>query len=193
MKSKRIIASLLTVGMLLGLLPGAAFAEEGIPVVVEGLAICETCGEDPCVCEEETAVCETCGEEPCACEEESSSGPETPETEETEAPETETEKPEEEGGEPEPQEPEADSSEEEPMTALTLREEEPVETGYKGEALPEGPDMSGTEVNVTPENAQYTLDGAYGSIDGKTVHFTDGVYDALELGRTTKYAGSGTK
>ena len=30
MKSKRIIASLLTVGMLLGLLPGAAFAEEGI-------------------------------------------------------------------------------------------------------------------------------------------------------------------
>jgi len=198
MKSKRIIASLLTVGMLLGLLPGAAFAEEGIPVVVEGLAVCETCGEDPCVCEGETAVCETCGEDPCVCEEEPSGEPETPETEEPEAPETEapgteTEKPEEEGGEPEPQEPEADSSEEESMTALTLREEEPVETGYKEEALPEGPDMSGTVVNVTPENAQYTLDGAYGSIDGKTVHFTDGVYDALELGRTTKYAGSGTK
>ena len=112
MKSRRLLAILLTVGMLLGMLPGAAFAEEDIPAVVEGLAICETCGEDPCVCEEEP-----------------SSGPETPETEETEAPETETEKPEEEGGEPEPQEPEADSFEEEPMMALTLREEELVETG----------------------------------------------------------------
>ena len=112
MKSRRLLAILLTVGMLLGMLPGAAFAEEDIPAVVEGLAICETYGEDPC-----------------ACEEEPSSEPETPETEETEAPETETEKPEEEGGEPEPQEPEAGSFEEEPMMALTLREEELVETG----------------------------------------------------------------
>lgn len=65
--------------------------------------------------------------------------------------------------------------------------------GYKGDTLPEGPDMSGTTVTVIPENAQYTLDGAYGSIDGKTIHFSAGTYEALELGRTTKYAGSGTK
>lgn len=66
------------------------------------------------------------------------------------------------------------------------------ETGYNGEDLPAGPDMSGTEVTVTPENAQYTLDGAYGSIDGKTIVFDVGEYPVLELGRGTKYAGSGT-
>lgn len=175
MKSKRTIAILLAVGMLLGLLPAAAFAEETVPAVVEGLAVCETCGEDPCVCEEETSS-EPGTEETEALEEELSLEPEIPETEEPEAPGIETEKP-----------------EEEPMTVLTLREEEPVVTGYKGEELPEGPDMNGAVVNVTPENAQYTLDGAYGTIDGKTVHFTAGNYDALELGRTTKYAGSGTK
>ncbi len=175
MKSKRTIAILLAVGMLLGLLPAAAFAEETVPAVVEGLAVCETCGEDPCVCEEETSS-EPGTEETEAPEEELSLEPEIPETEEPEAPGIETEKP-----------------EEEPMTVLTLREEEPVVTGYSGEELPEGPDMNGAVVNVTPENAQYTLDGAYGTIDGKTVHFTAGNYDALELGRTTKYAGSGTK
>ena len=67
-------------------------------------------------------------------------------------------------------------------------------TGYWDEALPTGPDMSGTVVTVTPENAQYTLDGAYGSIDGKTIHFSAGTYPAvLILGRPTKFTGSGTK
>ena len=44
--------------------------------------------------------------------------------------------------------------------------------GYAGEDLPTGPDMTGSIIDVTPENAQYTLDGAYGSIDGKTINFT---------------------
>lgn len=66
--------------------------------------------------------------------------------------------------------------------------------GYNGEALPAGPDMSGDVVNVTPENAQYTLDGAYGSIEGKTIHFTAGDYeDVLVLARPSKYAGSQTE
>ena len=67
------------------------------------------------------------------------------------------------------------------------------ETGYNKEALPTGPDMSGTVITVTPENAQYTLDGAYGSIDNKTVVLSAGTYSQLELGRATKYADSGTK
>mgnify|MGYP004483180195 CR=1 FL=1 len=66
------------------------------------------------------------------------------------------------------------------------------ETGYEGAALPTGPDMSGTEVNVTPENIQYVLDGAYGSIDGKTLVLAAGNYDTLKLGLATKYAGSNT-
>ena len=94
MKSKRTIAILLAVGMLLGLLPAAAFAEETVPAVVEGLAVCETCGEDPCVCEEETSS-EPGTEETEAPEEELSLEPEIPETEEPEAPGIETEKPEE--------------------------------------------------------------------------------------------------
>ena len=66
-------------------------------------------------------------------------------------------------------------------------------TGYNGVGLPAGPDMSGTVVNVNTENAQYTLDGAYGSIDEKTIVFAAGTYNQLELGRATKYAGSNTK
>ena len=67
------------------------------------------------------------------------------------------------------------------------------ETGYKNQALPTGPDMSGTMVEVNAENAQYTLDGAYGSIDGKTIKFTQNITTTLILGRPTKYAGSNTK
>lgn len=47
----------------------------------------------------------------------------------------------------------------------------------------EGPDMSGTVVNVTTENAQAVLDGKYGSIDGKTIHFAQGAYEKLYLAR----------
>ena len=66
-------------------------------------------------------------------------------------------------------------------------------TGYNGVKLPAGPDMSGTVVNVNTENAQYTLDGAYGSIDGKAIVFAAGTYNQLELGRATKYADSNTE
>ena len=46
-----------------------------------------------------------------------------------------------------------------------------------------GPDMSGTVVNVTAANAQDVLDGKYGSIDGKTIHFAQGAYEKLYLAR----------
>lgn len=67
-------------------------------------------------------------------------------------------------------------------------------TGIAAEsALPDGPAASGDVWTVTPENAQETLDGAYGSIDGKTIHFSAGTYtDALVLARPTKYSGSNT-
>jgi len=66
-------------------------------------------------------------------------------------------------------------------------------TGYENATLPTGPDMSGTVVTVTPENAQYTLDGAYGSIDGKTINFSSGSYtDTLVIGRATKFTNSNT-
>ena len=47
----------------------------------------------------------------------------------------------------------------------------------------EGPDMRGTVVNVTAANAQDVLDGKYGSIDGKTIHFAQGAYEKLYLAR----------
>lgn len=65
-------------------------------------------------------------------------------------------------------------------------------TGYNGETLPAGPDMSDTVINVTAANAQYTLDGAYGSINGKTINFTETVPYTLDLARPTKFEGSGT-
>ena len=65
-------------------------------------------------------------------------------------------------------------------------------TGYNGETVPTGPDMSGTVINVTAANAQYTLDGAYGSINGKTINFTENVPYTLDLARPTKFEGSGT-
>ena len=62
------------------------------------------------------------------------------------------------------------------------------------EILPAGPIVSGNTWTVKPANAQYTLDGAYGSIDGKTIHFSTGEYtEKLILGRPTKYAGSNTE
>ncbi len=60
-------------------------------------------------------------------------------------------------------------------------------------ALPAGPDMSGEVVNVNAANAQYTLDGAYGSIDGKTINFTESISGTLVLGRPNRFAGSNTK
>lgn len=60
-------------------------------------------------------------------------------------------------------------------------------------ALPAGPDMSGDIVNVTAANAQYTLDGAYGSIDGKTINFTESISETLVLGRPNRFPGSNTK
>ncbi len=69
--------------------------------------------------------------------------------------------------------------------------------GYKEDGyaslLPTGPDMTSTVVNVTAANAQYVLDGAYGSIDGKTIHFTQSITDVLVLGRPTRFAASNTK
>ena len=50
-------------------------------------------------------------------------------------------------------------------------------------AADEGPDMSGTVVNVTAANAQDVLDGKYGSIDGKTIHFAQDAYEKLYLAR----------
>ena len=85
------------------------------------------------------------------------------------------------------------TSENAPEDSVPETETDRDTTGYKGEELPQGPDMSGTVVKVTPENAQYTLDGAYGSINGKTIHFTGGPYEeVLVLARSTKFSGSNT-
>ena len=61
------------------------------------------------------------------------------------------------------------------------------------DTLPAAPTMNGNEWTVTPDNAQATLDGAYGSIDGKTIILSAGTYGQLELGRATAYEGSNTK
>ena len=60
------------------------------------------------------------------------------------------------------------------------------------EQLPSAPTRNGDEWTVTTENIQKTLDGAYGSIDGKTIILSAGNYGKLELGRATKYTGSNT-
>lgn len=65
-------------------------------------------------------------------------------------------------------------------------------TSGKAEALPATPDMNGAVVDVTAAQAQYVLDGAYGSIDGKTINFTESINDTLILGRASKYDGSKT-
>ena len=81
-----------------------------------------------------------------------------------------------------------------PTGALALDTTTRDTTDYDGAALPKGPDTSGNVWTVTPENAQYTLDGAYGSIDGKTINFSSGPYnEVLVLGRATKFSGSETE
>lgn len=65
-------------------------------------------------------------------------------------------------------------------------------TSGKAEALPATPDMNREVVDVTAAQAQYVLDGAYGSIDGKTINFTESINDTLILGRASKYDGSKT-
>mgnify|MGYP004662750961 CR=1 FL=1 len=65
-------------------------------------------------------------------------------------------------------------------------------TSDTAEALPAAPDMSGEVVNVTAAQAQYVLDGAYGSIVGKTINFTESIDATLVLGRASKYDGSQT-
>ena len=57
-------------------------------------------------------------------------------------------------------------------------------TAMAEETLPTAPTMNGNEwtVTVTTENIQATLDGAYGSIDGKTIILSAGTYGQLELG-----------
>ena len=65
--------------------------------------------------------------------------------------------------------------------------------GYNSAELPKGPDTTTDIWTVTPENAQYTLDGAYGSINGKTIRFSAGTYgNVLVLGRASKFSGSET-
>ena len=65
-------------------------------------------------------------------------------------------------------------------------------TAMAEETLPTAPAKNGNEWTVTTENIQATLDGAYGSIDGKTIILSAGTYGQLELGRATKYPGSNT-
>ncbi len=71
--------------------------------------------------------------------------------------------------------------------------------GYKDNgyatSIPAGPeDMTVSTIDVTAANAQYVLDGAYGSIDGKTINFTESITDqVLVLGRPNKFSGSNTK
>ena len=78
------------------------------------------------------------------------------------------------------------------VMALGLLPTVALADGESGTALPAAPGMSGNVINVNAENAQYTLDGAYGPIDGKTIVFSTGDYSRLELGRATKYEGSHT-
>lgn len=78
--------------------------------------------------------------------------------------------------------------------ALTVKTTETqTDKGYDGKDLPAGPAKDGDVWTVNPENAQYTLDGAYGSINGKMINFSAGNYDVLELNRPTKFAGSETE
>lgn len=64
--------------------------------------------------------------------------------------------------------------------------------GYMGAVLPASPVVVGNVMTVNTENAQYALDGAYGSIDGMTIKFSAGTYPQLIFGRPNKYPGSHT-
>ena len=84
------------------------------------------------------------------------------------------------------------------VTTISWAEDPEVGKGYRdggsGYAeLPAAPTEANGVINVTAANAQYTLDGAYGSIDGKTINFTESIGSVLLLGRPTKYAGSNTE
>ena len=84
------------------------------------------------------------------------------------------------------------------VTTMAWAEDPEVGKGYRdggsGYAeLPAAPTEANGVINVTAANAQYTLDGAYGSIDGKTINFTENIDSVLLLGRPTKYAGSNTE
>ena len=47
-----------------------------------------------------------------------------------------------------------------------------------------------TVYNVTPATAQKCFDGEMGSLDNAVIYLGKGVYDGLEFGRATKYAGT---
>ena len=70
-------------------------------------------------------------------------------------------------------------------------------TGYRDggavEALPDAPIKEGNVWKVNSKNYQYVLDGAYGNISGKTIHFTESIDKPLVLGRPTKFSGSSTR
>ena len=85
------------------------------------------------------------------------------------------------GGEDDTEAEQVDASGEETGNSVPMSASGRDTVGYGGEALPAGPDMSGSVVTVTPENAQYTLDGAYGSINGKTIHFPQGSHIDRDL------------
>ncbi len=53
----------------------------------------------------------------------------------------------------------------------------------------EAPDMTGTIIDVTVDNAQDVLDGKYGNIDGKTIQLAAGDYGMLYL-RQSLYEGA---
>lgn len=55
------------------------------------------------------------------------------------------------------------------------------------------PDMSGDVISVNAKQAQDVLDGKYGDINGKTIHFTEDITETLELARPTSYESSQTK
>ncbi len=81
------------------------------------------------------------------------------------------------------------------ITALATVNPDTRDTrGYFDETLPQEPEKAGDVWTVTPENAQYTLDGAYGSINGKTICFARGEYtEQLILGRVNKFSGSNSQ
>lgn len=60
-------------------------------------------------------------------------------------------------------------------------------------ALAADPDTSSDVINVDASNAQDVLDGKYGDITGKTIHFTENIPVVLDLARPTKHQGSGTE
>lgn len=62
------------------------------------------------------------------------------------------------------------------VSAAAINTETRDTKGYDDEELPTAPVKSDDVWTVTPANAQYTLDGAYGSISGKTIHFSSGTY-----------------